>query len=102
MIPIDEAERVARIIDLHAFTRYATDPSMIKRQQIARRKASDILSATIAVRDELLVALHNAHRHIDELVSIAVFDETFRLSRTEFWTEIARRTEILTRYGKQP
>jgi hypothetical protein len=102
MIPIDEIERVARIIDLHAFTRCATDPSMIKRQQIARRKASDILSAAIEARDELLVALQNAHRHVDELVSIAVFDETFRLSGKEFWSEIERRTEILSRYGKKP
>jgi hypothetical protein len=99
----DCIERVARIIDVNAFTRFVTHDTMIKRQQIARRKAAEILSTAIANRDELLDALHTAHRHIDELTGmLAVFDEAFRLSRSEFWPEIVRRAEILSQYGRKP
>ncbi|WP_063685500.1 hypothetical protein [Bradyrhizobium stylosanthis] len=37
-------ELAARIIDVNAFTRYQTQEGMIKRQQIARRKATEILA----------------------------------------------------------
>ncbi|MGY8661752.1 hypothetical protein Q3C01_05205 [Bradyrhizobium sp. UFLA05-109] len=41
-------EQAARIIDLNAFTRFQTQEGMIKRQQIARRKAAEILAMLCA------------------------------------------------------
>ncbi|UQR65087.1 hypothetical protein LRP30_07475 [Bradyrhizobium sp. C-145] len=104
MIETDDAiARAARIIDQHAFRQENPSVALARRQQIAIRKARDVLSFAAAERDDLVAALARAHEQIDALFAMyALKDHTFRLSETELWPEIVRRNEILRRYGIEP
>lgn len=96
----DNILRAAQTIDRNAFRQKEPSEAMIRRQNIAIRKAGDVLAEASAERDALIAALEAAHAQVDALLAlVASWDKNFFPSETELWPEIVRRNEILRRYG---
>lgn len=99
----DAINRAARTIDQYAFRPKNPSEALVRRQNIAIRKATDVLADTTAERDGLVAALEIAHAQVDTLLAlVATWDKTFFPSETELWPEIVRRNEILRRYRIEP
>ncbi|WP_166304375.1 hypothetical protein [Bradyrhizobium sp. 2S1] len=99
----DAIARAAQIIDQHAFRQENPSVALARRQQIALRKARDVLSFAAAERGDLVSALALAHEQIDTLFAMyALKDQAFRPTETELWPEIERRAELLRRHGRAP
>lgn len=87
----------ARIIDQYAFGKNPS-ATMIRRQQIAMRKAGDILAERQAELAALLDELVEAHRHIGEFLKIAsALTENFH---AQLGPAVERRGALLARYGR--
>ncbi|WP_157787979.1 hypothetical protein [Bradyrhizobium elkanii] len=89
----------ARIIDQYAFGKNP-NATMIRRQQIAMRKAVNILTPQRALIGELLDELVEAHRQINQFMAVAsTLSDNFQ---TQLGPSVARRADLLTRHGRLP
>ncbi|MGX1151477.1 hypothetical protein [Bradyrhizobium ottawaense] len=87
----------ARIIDQYAFGRNPST-TMIRRQQIAMRKAGDILAERQAELATVLDELVEAHRQIGEFLKIAsALTENFH---AQLGPAVERRIALLDRHGR--
>lgn len=89
----------ARVIDQYAFGKNPNE-AMVRRQQIAMRKASDILGPQRAMIDELVGELAVAHKQIADILTLSTtLNNNFQ---DELVPGIERRTELLGRHGRAP
>lgn len=89
----------ARIIDQYAFGKNP-NATMIRRQQIAMRKAGDILAERQAELAAVLDELVEAHRQINQFMAVAsTLSDNFQ---TQLGPSVARRADLLTRHGRLP
>ncbi|MCD9817686.1 hypothetical protein [Bradyrhizobium japonicum] len=89
----------ARIIDQYAFGKNPS-ATMIRRQQIAMRKAGDILAERQAELATVLDELVEAHQHIGEFLKIAsVLTDNFH---AQLGPAVERRDALLARHGRAP
>ncbi|MHC2582249.1 hypothetical protein ACVI1J_005574 [Bradyrhizobium diazoefficiens] len=89
----------ARIIDQYAFGKNPNE-AMLRRQQIATRKATDIIGMQRAVIEELVGELALAHKQIADMLAISsTLSSNFQ---NELGPGIERRTELLARHGRTP
>ncbi|MEY9364755.1 hypothetical protein ABH994_007476 [Bradyrhizobium yuanmingense] len=99
----DDHERhiadAARIIDQYAFGKNPNE-AMMRRQQIATRKATDILGPPHATIAELVGELAVAHKQITDMLAISsTLSSSFQ---NELGPGIERRAELLARHGRTP
>jgi hypothetical protein len=87
-------QQVARIIDGYAFDA----PHRVKRQQVASRKAIDILNLAAAHQVELVDALADSHRRVRALLDVVdTIDVNFH---RELDPQMAHWAALLAGYGK--